>query len=114
MSGFTSDMTNEELVGYVEIHCRTERGLLHKNHIRQTMNLAGKPTDFFDEFPLSRQSIVPWNEEEALEVSGIVRDRWAKEGKAADVEKKALAFPPKPEPEPEPNNEDGWDPIFGG
>jgi hypothetical protein len=35
-------MTDEELVGYCEIHCRTERAVFHKQHIDQLLRLAGR------------------------------------------------------------------------
>ncbi len=36
-------MTDEELIGYCEIHCETERALFHANDINRMFVLAGEP-----------------------------------------------------------------------
>jgi hypothetical protein len=42
-----ADMTDEDLVGYIALHCKTERALTHSKHIKQLLRLAGKPEDSF-------------------------------------------------------------------
>jgi hypothetical protein len=35
-------MTDEELIGYCESHCTTERALFHSKHINRMIILAGR------------------------------------------------------------------------
>ena len=35
-------MTDDDLIGYVELHCRTERALFHSKHIKRLFALAGE------------------------------------------------------------------------
>ena len=36
-------MSNEELLGYAELHCKTERALFHADHVNRIIALAGYP-----------------------------------------------------------------------
>jgi len=36
-------LNDEELIGYCEIHCKTERALFHIDHIRRMWKLANEP-----------------------------------------------------------------------
>ena len=36
-----TEMTDEELLGYAEIHCRTDLGLFRKDHVNRLLALAG-------------------------------------------------------------------------
>lgn len=35
-------MTDDDLPGYAEIHCRTPRALFHTSHLRRLFELAGE------------------------------------------------------------------------
>jgi hypothetical protein len=35
--------TDKELLGYIDLHSRTERALLHIDHINRLLELAGRP-----------------------------------------------------------------------
>jgi hypothetical protein len=37
----SKDWTDEQLLGYCEIHCKTERALFHSDHINRVVDLAG-------------------------------------------------------------------------
>lgn len=37
-----SEMTDKELLGYAEIHCRTEVAAFHVDHLNRILDLAGK------------------------------------------------------------------------
>lgn len=41
-----SDITDDDLPGYCEIHCRTERALFHSSHLNRMLALAGHPPGF--------------------------------------------------------------------
>ncbi len=34
-------MTDDELIGYADLHCRTERALFHRDHVNRLLTLAG-------------------------------------------------------------------------
>jgi NADPH-dependent ferric siderophore reductase len=36
------DMTDEQLVGYTELHSQTERALFHSGHVNRMLELAGR------------------------------------------------------------------------
>lgn len=36
-------MNDKELLGYLETHCRTDLGLVHKDHLKRLFELAGEP-----------------------------------------------------------------------
>jgi hypothetical protein len=36
-------MTDDELIGYADIHCETPRAIFHVNHINRLIRLAGNP-----------------------------------------------------------------------
>jgi len=40
-----SGLTDEELPGYCLVHCETERGQFHKDHIVRLLRLAGRDDD---------------------------------------------------------------------
>jgi hypothetical protein len=40
------DWTDEELLGYVELHSMTERALFHVSHVNRLLELAGNPGRF--------------------------------------------------------------------
>jgi hypothetical protein len=43
-------MTDDELLGYAQLHSRTERALFHKGHVRRLLELAGrKVPDMLDQ-----------------------------------------------------------------
>lgn len=46
-----SDLTDDELPGYCEIHCRTERALFHSKHLNRILALAGHPPDYHKTVP---------------------------------------------------------------
>jgi hypothetical protein len=39
-------MTNDEFIGYCEIHCTTERALFSGTHVNRMLDLAGFPPGF--------------------------------------------------------------------
>lgn len=41
-----SPMTDEHLIGYCEIHCKTERALFKGMHVNRMLELAGNPPNF--------------------------------------------------------------------
>ena len=41
-----SEMTDDELIGYCEIHCETPRALFHFGHINRMIKLAGFPENY--------------------------------------------------------------------
>jgi hypothetical protein len=41
-----SVMTDTELLGYAEIHCRTERALFSAEHVNRILALAGHPEGY--------------------------------------------------------------------
>ena len=41
-----ADLTDDELPGYCEIHCRTERALFHSSHLNRMLALAGHPPGY--------------------------------------------------------------------
>lgn len=46
-----ADLTDAELPGYCEIHCRTERALFHSGHLNRLLALAGHPPEYFKTVP---------------------------------------------------------------
>ncbi len=46
-----ADLTDQELPGYCEIHCRTERALFHSKHLNRMLELAGHPDGYFKTVP---------------------------------------------------------------
>ncbi len=46
-----SDLTDAELPGYCQIHCRTERALFHSSHLNRMLALAGHPPDYVKSVP---------------------------------------------------------------
>jgi hypothetical protein len=34
---------DDELLGYLSIHCRTDLGLVHRDHLKRLFELAGEP-----------------------------------------------------------------------
>jgi hypothetical protein len=46
-----SELTDAELPGYCELHCRTERALFHSKHLNRMLELAGHPEDYFKTVP---------------------------------------------------------------
>ena len=46
-----NDMTDEQLIGYCEIHCETERALFKGTHINRMLKLAGPPKGFASSVP---------------------------------------------------------------
>ena len=42
----SAEMTDEQLIGYCEIHCRSERALFHADHINRLLELAGHPENY--------------------------------------------------------------------
>jgi hypothetical protein len=43
------EMSDEELIGYCEWHCQTERALFHSKHITRMLKLAGQEHSGLDE-----------------------------------------------------------------
>lgn len=41
-----SAMTDAELIGYCELHCKTERALFVGSHVNRMIKLAGSPDSF--------------------------------------------------------------------
>lgn len=41
-----ADLTDEQLLGYCALHCRTERALFHSSHLNRMLELAGYPSDY--------------------------------------------------------------------
>lgn len=39
-------MTDSELIGYCELHCKTERALFHADHVNRMLELAGHPEGY--------------------------------------------------------------------
>ena len=52
-----SEMTDDELIGYCLIHCRTERALFHKDQINRMIALAGFPEGFPESVDIEWQSV---------------------------------------------------------
>jgi hypothetical protein len=46
-----ADLTDAELPGYCEIHCRTERALFHSSHFNRLVALAGHPANYLRSLP---------------------------------------------------------------
>lgn len=46
-----SIISDTELIGYCEIHCKTERALFNGNHINRMILLAGSPSNFVSSVP---------------------------------------------------------------
>lgn len=46
-----ADLTDAELPGYCEIHCRTERALFHSRHLNRMLELAGHPPGYHKTVP---------------------------------------------------------------
>lgn len=38
-----SEWTDEEFLGYFELHSRTERALFHRGHVERLLKMAGRP-----------------------------------------------------------------------
>lgn len=36
-----AEMSDEELLGYAELHCKTERALFHRDHVVRIYGMAG-------------------------------------------------------------------------
>jgi hypothetical protein len=39
----TTEMNDEELLGYAMIHSRTDLALFHRGHVKRLLELAGRP-----------------------------------------------------------------------
>lgn len=61
-----TDMSDEDLIGYCEIHCRTQRALFHRDHVNRMLVLAGHPEGFVKEIPEWQEFISVWDEMEEL------------------------------------------------
>ncbi len=48
-------MNDDDLIGYCDLHCKTERALFHWTHINRMIALAGYPKDFVRELDGSVQ-----------------------------------------------------------
>lgn len=46
-----TEMTDNELIGYCESHCKTERALFVGEHINRMLALAGHPDGYVQEVP---------------------------------------------------------------
>lgn len=46
-----NEMTDEQLIGYCEIHCETPRALFKGSHINRMLELAGHPKGFVQRVP---------------------------------------------------------------
>lgn len=44
-------MTDEELIGYCDLHCESERALFNAEQINRMISLAGHPEDYVRQVP---------------------------------------------------------------
>ena len=47
----TQAITDSHLIGYCEIHCKTERALFGSDHVNKMIELAGFPENFLKSVP---------------------------------------------------------------
>jgi len=65
--------TDEDLLGYCEIHCKTERALFHHTDIERVYALAGCPRTFHPEY----EDFVTVFEDEMMPLIKLARERMA-------------------------------------
>jgi hypothetical protein len=49
--------TDDELLGYASIHCRTERALFHRDHVRRLYKLARQEPPALPEWVTMREDV---------------------------------------------------------
>lgn len=68
-------MTDEELIGYCELHCTTERALFHVDHLDRMLELAGRPDGYVK---TCKDWVTKWysvHEDEMLPLCNLARER---------------------------------------
>lgn len=63
------EMSDDELIGYCEIHCKTERALFHVSHVERIYKLAGRQS------PLSLPAFVSVGPDTMLPLVALARKR---------------------------------------
>lgn len=71
-----ADLTDMELPGYCEIHCRTERALFHSKHLNRMLELAGHPADYQQTVPEGWHTV---REETMDPLINLARQRMSKD-----------------------------------
>ena len=52
--------TDDDLIAYAALHCKTERALFHRDHLNRLLSLAGRePVDGKEWFALHRDEMEP-------------------------------------------------------
>ena len=65
-SGFESP---SELIGYCELHCKTDRALFSSNQVNDMLRLAGHPPGFAESVPDGEWSSLHWEMEELCRIA---------------------------------------------
>jgi Multiubiquitin len=88
----TPEWTDEELIGYCDLHSRTDRALFHRDHVRRMFELAGEPVPEIPEWV----SVPAWDMEPLVKAA---RARCSKRvmkidinGRTHEVDKDVLTY----------------------
>lgn len=71
-------MSDEEFLGYVDIHSQTPRHLFSKEHVFRLLEMAGVNPEFMDIRP-PIPDFIPIDDHEARELIAMARDKKVKE-----------------------------------